>query len=176
MKSRICTWIAAISLFAALAMPALLVAQERAIPSSTRTFDTTPSSTWARWEAASASPMESTTTDRSTDSPRCPATASSFLSVSTNGAMTDLGTLGGPNSESFANLNNAIQVAGTAETSMSDPNGEDFCAFGTNLICLGFVWQDGMMTPLEHARRQQRPSRCHQRSRSGSGIRRNRHR
>src|ERR1017187_7899977 len=34
------------------------------------------------------------------------------------GAMIDLGTLGGPNSESFANLNNAIQVAGTAETSV----------------------------------------------------------
>jgi probable HAF family extracellular repeat protein len=65
------------------------------------------------------------------------------------GAMIDLGTLGGPNSESFANLNNAIQVAGTAETSISDPNGEDFCAFGTHLVCLGFVWHHGIMTPLE---------------------------
>src|SRR5271169_5564933 len=52
-----------------------------------------------------------------------------------HGAMTDLGTLGGPNSQSFANLNNATQVAGYAETSISDPNGEDFCGFGTNLIC-----------------------------------------
>ena len=65
-----------------------------------------------------------------------------------HGAMTDLGTLGGPNSQSFANLNNATQVAGYAETSISDPNGEDFCGFGTNLICLGFVWQNGIMTPL----------------------------
>src|SRR5271166_6643387 len=40
-----------------------------------------------------------------------------------HGAMTDLGTLGGPNSQSFANLNNATQVAGYAETSISDPNG-----------------------------------------------------
>jgi len=65
-----------------------------------------------------------------------------------HGAMTDLGTLGGPNSESFANLNNATQVAGTAETSVTDPNNENFCSFGDNLICLGFVWQNGTMTPL----------------------------
>lgn len=65
-----------------------------------------------------------------------------------NGMMSDLGTLGGPNSQSFANLNNAPQVAGSAETSILDPNGEDFCGFGTHLICLGFVWQNGVMTPL----------------------------
>ena len=64
------------------------------------------------------------------------------------GVMTDLGTLGGVNSESFANLNNAIQVAGTAETAVTDPNNENFCSFGTNLICLGFVWQNGIMSPL----------------------------
>jgi probable HAF family extracellular repeat protein len=66
-----------------------------------------------------------------------------------NGVMTDLGTLGGANSESFANLNSAIQVAGTAETSITDPNNENFCSFGTNLECLGFVWQNLIMTPLE---------------------------
>ena len=66
-----------------------------------------------------------------------------------NGIMSDLGTLGGPNSESFANLNNVPQVAGSAETSIPDPNGEDFCSFGTHLICLGFVWQNGIMTPLD---------------------------
>ena len=64
--------------------------------------------------------------------------------------MIDLGTLGGPNSESFANLNDAIQVAGTAETSVTDPNNENFCSFGTSLICLGFVWQNGIMTPLSN--------------------------
>ena len=65
-----------------------------------------------------------------------------------NGVMTDLGTLGGPNSQSFAGLNNETQVPGSSDTSMSDPNGEDFCGFGTNLSCLGFVWQNGVMTPL----------------------------
>ena len=40
------------------------------------------------------------------------------------------------------------EVAGAAETSVTDPNNENFCSFGTNLICLGFVWQNGIMTPL----------------------------
>jgi probable HAF family extracellular repeat protein len=65
-----------------------------------------------------------------------------------NKIMNDLGTLGGPNSQSFAGLNNVPQVPGSSDTSTSDPNGEDFCGFGTNLICLGFVWQNGVTTPL----------------------------
>ncbi len=66
-----------------------------------------------------------------------------------NGVMTDLGTLGGPNSLSFTGMNNRTQVPGTAEMSLPDPNGEDFCGFGTHLVCLGFIWQNGTMSPLE---------------------------
>ena len=67
-----------------------------------------------------------------------------------NGNLVDVGTLGGPNSESFSNVNNRAQDSGTAETAVTDPNNENFCSFGTNpsLICLGFVWQNGIMTPL----------------------------
>ncbi len=65
-----------------------------------------------------------------------------------NGTMIDLGTLGGPNSLSFAGLNNTAQTSGQAEIPTPDPNGEDFCGFGTQLICLGFVWQNGVMRPL----------------------------
>lgn len=64
------------------------------------------------------------------------------------GSMTDLGTLGGPNSMSFSLLNNAPQVGGSSDTSVSDPNGEDYCAFGTHLVCEGFVWQNGVLSPL----------------------------
>jgi probable HAF family extracellular repeat protein len=59
----------------------------------------------------------------------------------------DLGTLGGPNSMTFAD-NQWPQAVGVAETSISDPNGEDFCGFGTHLICLPFLWQHGVMKPL----------------------------
>ncbi len=66
----------------------------------------------------------------------------------------DLGTLGGLNSSAFGSPNAVGQVVGEAETSHSDPNGEDFCGFyasGAPLsgtTCLGFLWQYGSMTPL----------------------------
>jgi len=61
--------------------------------------------------------------------------------------MTDLGTLGGPNSEGYG-LNESGEVVGESEASALDPNGEDFCGFGTHLICLPFIWRHGVMTPL----------------------------
>ncbi|HEV2425912.1 MAG TPA: hypothetical protein VGZ29_13870 [Terriglobia bacterium] len=71
-----------------------------------------------------------------------------------HGQTTDLGTLGGLNSSAFGSPNAVGQVVGAAETSDTDPNGEDFCGFygsgaplsGTS--CLGFLWQHGSMRPL----------------------------
>ena len=63
------------------------------------------------------------------------------------GLIKDLGTLGGPNSRATS-LNEEDEVTGFSEISTPDPLGEDFCQFGTNLICLPFVWQDGAMVPL----------------------------
>jgi len=63
------------------------------------------------------------------------------------GSITDLGTLGGPNSEGYG-VNERAEVSGFSDTAAPDPNGEDFCGFGTRLICRGFVWKDGTMTPL----------------------------
>jgi probable HAF family extracellular repeat protein len=37
---------------------------------------------------------------------------------------------------------------GSANTTASDPNGEDFCGDLDNDICLAFVWQRGIMKPL----------------------------
>jgi probable HAF family extracellular repeat protein len=63
------------------------------------------------------------------------------------GHMTGLGTLGGPNSA--ANGPNAIgEAAINSDTSKTDPNGGDFCAFGTHLQCLGAIWRNGVLTPL----------------------------
>ncbi len=55
--------------------------------------------------------------------------------------------LGGPNSIAFRD-NETLQATGEAETSTPDPNGEDFCGFGTHLTCLPFLWQEGHMTAL----------------------------
>ena len=64
-----------------------------------------------------------------------------------NGVMRDLGTFGGPNGEA-SYLNVAGHVVGGAETADPDPLGEDFCFFGTHLICRGFTWVRGVMTDV----------------------------
>ncbi len=69
--------------------------------------------------------------------------------VYAKGVMTDLGTLGGPNSLAYEGPDEALEATGLAETSTPDPNGEDFCGYGDNLICLAFSWQNGVMTPLD---------------------------
>jgi probable HAF family extracellular repeat protein len=70
-------------------------------------------------------------------------------------AMTDLGSLGGPNSLALGVKDNRGLVAGGAETASPDPLAENFCAFNaffgtqaTGLICRGFLWRDGVMTAL----------------------------
>jgi len=73
-----------------------------------------------------------------------------------DGVMTDLGTLGGLNSEEqWPVKDNRGLIVGSAETSSVDPFNEDFCGFDANsgvpptgLICLGFLWQNGVMIPL----------------------------
>jgi len=64
-----------------------------------------------------------------------------------SGGMHDLGTLGGPNSAA-GGPNSRTQLAVLSDTTTTDPFGENFCGFGTGLICLGAVWQKGVMTAL----------------------------
>ena len=65
------------------------------------------------------------------------------------GNMIDMGApgLGGANSIAFA-INARGHAVGEVENSTSDPNGEDFCGFGTHVICLPFQWEHDVMTPL----------------------------
>jgi probable HAF family extracellular repeat protein len=66
-----------------------------------------------------------------------------------DGLKIDLGTLGGPNSsENWGGINDRGEVVGFADTSTPAPNGEDFCFFGTKLICRPFHWAGGKMTEL----------------------------
>jgi probable HAF family extracellular repeat protein len=67
--------------------------------------------------------------------------------------ITDLGTLGGPNSAVNWPVNDdAGLIAGVSDISTTDPNGENFCGLSPSgfdpQICLGFRWQNGVMTPL----------------------------
>ncbi len=65
------------------------------------------------------------------------------------GMKIDVGmqALGGASSTAFG-LNEFGQAVGQAESSKLDPNHEDFCGFGSQHVCLPFIWQFGMMTPL----------------------------
>jgi len=72
-------------------------------------------------------------------------------------APQDLGTLGGPNSAvAWPNRNDSGAMAGVAETSTTQPNGEYWsCALAvfylappTGNVCLGFRWKDGTMAAL----------------------------
>jgi probable HAF family extracellular repeat protein len=64
-----------------------------------------------------------------------------------NGVMMDLGTLGGPNSFSEWQPNDFGNAGGYSDTAIPDPNGEDACGFGTQLICRAFYWAHGKMIP-----------------------------
>ena len=64
-----------------------------------------------------------------------------------SGPLLDLGTLGGPNSEA-GGPNLRGEGAILAETAETDPNGEDFCGFGTHLQCLAAIWRNFKLTAL----------------------------
>jgi len=72
-----------------------------------------------------------------------------------HGVMTDLGTLGGPNSFTPEDpaVNSPGAVVGFSETARQDPNKEGFCglaigfAFGTH-VCRSFIWRHGTMAAL----------------------------
>lgn len=76
-----------------------------------------------------------------------------------DGVVTDLGTLGGDNSNvDFPVKNSDGLVVGFAQTPEDDPLGENFCIFfctpsggacnGSNQSCRGFRWRNGLMEPL----------------------------
>jgi probable HAF family extracellular repeat protein len=68
--------------------------------------------------------------------------ASGRAVISIYGLNIDLGTLGGKNSwTNYGGINDRGEAVGLAETSVPDPDGEDFCAFGTHRTCLPFFWR-----------------------------------
>jgi probable HAF family extracellular repeat protein len=63
------------------------------------------------------------------------------------GHIINLGTLGGPNSAANG-PNSRGETLVISDTDQADPNGEDFCNFGTHLKCHAAIWQHGALTPL----------------------------
>ena len=71
-----------------------------------------------------------------------------------DGVLTDLNTLGGPNSQvGWPGLNDRNMVVGFAETAELSPLGEHWSCSAffptiTGHICRGFLWQNGRMTAM----------------------------
>jgi probable HAF family extracellular repeat protein len=63
------------------------------------------------------------------------------------GRLRNLGTLGGPDSVGAAANSSGLAVI-DSETAKLSRQGEDVCAFGTNLECLAATWKNGRLTPL----------------------------
>jgi probable HAF family extracellular repeat protein len=142
MRSRFLMCFAAITLFAAMTVPITLAAQEhktehrryKVIDLGTLggTFSEPSGVNRKAWVAGRAT---------------LPGDSNVHAALWRDDKVTDLGTFGGPNSWAWVPGDSGI-IPGQAETSSPDPLGEDFCGFGTNLVCLPFLWQDGAMKPL----------------------------
>jgi probable HAF family extracellular repeat protein len=71
--------------------------------------------------------------------------------INVDGLDIDLGTLGKPDGNSWINwggINDRGEAVGMSETAVPDPDGEDVCGFGTQLICVPFLWRKGRMSAL----------------------------
>jgi probable HAF family extracellular repeat protein len=65
-----------------------------------------------------------------------------------HGRLIDIPALGGPNSVAGWAPSNSGRVGAAGDTAIPDPLGEDFCGFGTHLMCQPFFWKDGKITRL----------------------------
>jgi probable HAF family extracellular repeat protein len=146
MRSKILTWIAGMSLFAWLAIPVRVVAQE-----GQPKADPPP-----HYTVIDLGPMASPFSQATFVNDSGLVTGLELAPDGTQhavlwykGLMTDISKpgLGGPNSGA-GGVNEFGQVIGGAETSHPDPNNENFCGYGTGLQCLAFLWQNGVMVPL----------------------------
>lgn len=143
MKSRMLTCTIAIASFAALAVPVRLAAQEdKQGPPDYSVADL--GTLGGTFSVAGANNNKGVVEGYST----LPGDTETHAFLWRKGVMTDLGTLGGPNSIAETRPSESGQAGGRSDTTTPDPNGEDFCGFGTHLICLPFLWQHGVMTPL----------------------------
>jgi probable HAF family extracellular repeat protein len=147
MKSRMLAWVAVISVFILAAMPVRVLAQEQRQQVQRL----------SHYIVTDLGTLEGGTFSQPFSINRYGlVSGSSNLADGNQHAVLWLGKLkldigvpglGGANSIAFGD-NDRFQSAGEAETSAPDPNGEDFCGFGTHLTCLPFLWQYGRMFQL----------------------------
>ena len=148
MRSRISTWVAAMSLFTPMAMPVRVVAQQVQHQQAEHLQNYTVTDLGTLEGGTFSQPFFINRDGLVSGSSSLP-DGTQHAALWLEELKVDIGVpgLGGPNSIAFGD-NERFQSAGEAETSTPDPNAEDFCGFGTHLTCLPFLWQDGGMIQL----------------------------
>jgi len=147
MKSRILMCITAMTVFAALAVPVRLAAQEAQQKADKTQYYTVQDlgTLGGTYSAAEGITNDDLVTG----------TATTVNDVYVRGflwwwpfGMIDVGTLWQNSEIDREGANEWGQVVGYSATETPDPNAEDLCGFGNTNICLPFLWQFGEMTPL----------------------------
>jgi len=128
MKSRTLMCITAMALFAALAIPLQLAAQH------TRYTVTDLGTLGGTFSEGDGINNRGSVEGKST----LPGDTILHAFLWRNGVMTDLGTLGGPNSNASWRPSESDKVGGRAETSTPDPLGEDFAIWAPTLYVSHF--------------------------------------
>lgn len=154
MRSRAFSWIAAISLFAPLAIPLRLIAQEQASQTSNhRVYTVTDLGTLGGAYSFGYAVNNFGVVFGGAATP----TQTNFVAQTAfvwdkDLKMISLGTLGG---DACPGCSSAVQEANDwgeaaifSETARPAYGGEDFCAFGTHRQCLGAIWKSGVMSAL----------------------------
>jgi probable HAF family extracellular repeat protein len=151
MKTRILTCITAMTLFAALAVPVRLGAQEQEQKQDLRRYTVIDLGILGGGTFSWAEGVSNNGWVKGRADTTLPGEPVERAFLWRNGVMTDLGTLGGPNSfTETGTVFDSGDVVGAAESSTTDPLNENWCGFNDNLKCLPFLWRNDVrkMIPL----------------------------
>jgi probable HAF family extracellular repeat protein len=152
-KSRFVTCLTAITLFATLAIPVHLAAQDNQDPNHhkhVRYTVTVLGTLGGGFSSGNGINIEGSVAGGSW----LPGDTTIRAFIWHRGVMTDLGTLGGPNSDASEGpmINKRDEVVGFSDTLTLDPNAENFCSnfndFPNPYTCVPFVWRNGVMSAL----------------------------
>ena len=153
MKSRVFSWLAVMSLFAPLATPLRVIAQEQSQTTHQRYYNLKDLGTLGgAYSFGFAVNNLGVVFGGAATAKQTDFVAQTAFVWDKDLKMINLGTLGGAEcpgcSSAVQSANDWGEAAIFSETASPAYGDEDFCAFGTHRQCLGAIWKGGVMTAL----------------------------